>query len=218
MLEYALDKIQTLLDEGKITEEAANSMAESFVNQYMTEGNAYNKAIDRSVKNHDRNLDRYDQLDEKNEKLLSIYKKTNDPKTRAFLDKQMSKIEKEQKTIRDQHRDYRNKHGLSPRDLDNWRFSTKHKDVRRLDPSIYKGADDQQTYTNSKKEWMKNHGNTGERPEDKYKAGRYLDIQKAMKESFDEMQLGLYEAADAGLIDPDFIPVMIEAVEFYLES
>ena len=221
MLEFALDKIQALLDEGKITEETANSMAESFVNQYMTEGNSYNKAIARVSEVRSRNLDKYDQIDEKNARLNFMLDKAQDPKIRSFLDKQIRRNNDELQKIRNKTSDARHRYGLKTSEnpeIEEPRFSTKHKNVRGLDPDIYKAADAQRRYTNRKKQWMEDHGNIGERPEDKYKAGRYLEIQKAMKESFDEMQLGLYEAADVGLLDPDFIPVMIEAVEFYLES
>ena len=94
-------------------------------------------------------------------------------------------------------------------------FAGKHTDPKHQNP---RDRVSQEQYRRDKKRWMDIHGNNGSHPEEYLQANRYLDMQKALRESFDEMQLGLYEAADAGLLNPEFIPVMIEAVEFYLES
>ena len=73
-------------------------------------------------------------------------------------------------------------------------------------------------YTANKKEWMRNHGNAGVSPEEKYKAGRYLKVQKMAKESSLEDEInGLGIACEAGLISEDFLPILLEAVDSYLD-
>ena len=74
------------------------------------------------------------------------------------------------------------------------------------------------SFKRNKKEWMRNHGNSGVSPEEKYKAGRYLKAQQFIKEDFLEDEInGLGIACEAGLISEDFLPILLEAVDSYLE-
>lgn len=218
MLEFALDKIQALFDEGKITEEAANSMAESFVNQYMTEGNAFNKAI----KNYNQASDNL--INSADNAMDSAYnnpnQKLSNPDTRAKVMETRKDLTKKFKKVSNVAKSY----GFAQSDMEdniiggkykNTGFAGKHTDPRHQN---LRDKASQEQYRRDKKRWMEIHGNNGQRPEEYLQANRYLNLQKAMRESFDEMKLGLYEAGDAGLLNPEFIPVMIEAVEFYLES
>ena len=238
MLEYALDKIQALLDAGKITEEAANSMVESFVNQYITEGN--NDLI----------------INEATRQAKEIHKASKQY-TRAFEDwnantggrfKSKSNNEEDlQKEMDDNYKalaksgDKLYKLGAGVNDLhqpsDSLGFGKRYGEKLRVDEEIkkYKRSRGYKFNPSSNlqdamvrmAETSNNHSEY-KNPRDGYYMKSFVTKntnrlakeknQKNIKESFDEIQLGLYEAADAGLLNPEFIPVMIEAVEFYLES
>ena len=74
------------------------------------------------------------------------------------------------------------------------------------------------SFKRNKKEWMRNHGNAGVSPEEKYKAGRYLELQKIGQESSLEDEInGLGIGCEAGLISEDFLPILLEAVDSYLD-
>lgn len=60
---------------------------------------------------------------------------------------------------------------------------------------------------------MKAHGDNGICPEEKYKANRYLDAQKAMKESTDELKTSITEAANAGFFDQDAVDYLFSIIE-----
>jgi hypothetical protein len=66
-----------------------------------------------------------------------------------------------------------------------------------------------------KKEWMKNHGNVGKSPEERYKEGRYLDQQKELKgikESVDDIRLEIYESCRYGDISEEERDLLLEMI------
>lgn len=144
-----------------------------YVENYLTEANAYNKYIDKKKKQHDNHMTRSDAFkslgseaaikkgDKEEMKAREIrnevYHKTGG-KELQFHDKKGTKDDKYAEDIRDYERGY-------------------------------------------KQHWMNKHGNEGIRPEEKYKANRYLNVQKTLKdtkESVDLLRLQVFEAAQAG--------------------
>jgi hypothetical protein len=66
-----------------------------------------------------------------------------------------------------------------------------------------------------KKNWMKKHGDVGKSPEERYKAGRYLDQQKELKgikESVDDLRLEIYESCRYGEISEEERDILLEMI------
>jgi hypothetical protein len=67
----------------------------------------------------------------------------------------------------------------------------------------------------AKKAWMQKHGDVGTSPEERYKAGRYLDLQKDLKgtkESVDDIRLEIYESCRYGDISEEDRDLLLEMI------
>lgn len=143
-----------------------------YVENYLTEANAYNKYIDKKKKQYDNHMTR-----------SNAFKSLG---TEAAI----KKGEEEKKKAREISDEVDRKTG--GKEL---RFHIK-KGFKRDYPDDLRGAE-----RDNKQRWMKKHGNEGIRPEEKYKANRYLNVQNTLKdtkESVDLLRLQVFEAAQAG--------------------
>ena len=205
--EDIIDNIDRLVTKGVMTESQGNIIADSFYDRYMTEANAFNKAVDIYKK---KGLSEYNKMLDLMDASAKLSK--NDPKrdqyTDAATDKFMKSEEIRSKVGLPMSADlYNNDDGFSHRD---WTTKRKH-DANAVIKHNNK-------YIENKKKWMADHGNTGVSPEEKYKAGRYLKMHQMAKESSLEDEInGLGIACEAGLISEDFLPILLEAVDSYLE-
>ena len=198
--EEIMDNLDTLVYEGKLSEESASNIANSFYDRYVTEANAYNKAADIYNKKVVGEINKGNELADK-----SKYKDENDPMQQHLINAALKKYRKADDTAK--------KLGMT-----STRYVSNNTPIKKGEYSNddYRFAN--RNYTANKKEWMRNHGNAGVSPEEKYKAGRYLKVQQMEKESSLEDEInGLGIACEAGLISEDFLPILLEAVDSYLD-
>ncbi len=197
--EDIMNNIDTLVSEGKLSEESANSIADSFYERYMTEANAYNKAVDIYNAKGPKKIKEANDLNKKAYQ-LTRRRLTKDRPTIDMLEELADK-----------------KRELAKEDARKLGLTTNPKiHSQRKSPNA--NVNYNKGYASTKSEWMRDHGNTGVSPEKKYKAGRYLELQKIAKESSLEDEInGLGIACEAGLISEDFLPILLEAVDPYLE-
>ncbi len=204
--EDIMDNIDTLVSEGKLSEESANSIADSFYDRYMTEANAFNKAVDIYKKKGLSEMKKSDKLFD-----IAKTKDDNDPMQKQLLKACLKKDKKADDISR--KLGVRIQDNLPPDEYD---VRNKLSHVQKRLHNSY--SDNNLFYSVNKHKWMRNHGNTGVSPEKKYKAGRYLALQKIGQESSLEDEInGLGIACEAGLISEDFLPILLEAVDSYLE-
>jgi hypothetical protein len=88
-------------------------------------------------------------------------------------------------------------------------------DITKYSPRGCKSDAGKQYAKNTKSNWMQYHGNEGESPEEKYKAGRYLDAQKKLKgikESTDDLRLEIYESCRYGEISEEERDLLLEMI------
>ena len=210
--EDIMDNIGRLVNKGVMTESQGNIIADSFYDIYMTEANAFNKAVDIYKK---KGLPEYKKMSDLVDASTKLNR--NDSKRDQYIDaandKFMDAYEIKSKVGLHGTRygglgQFDVDHNLSHRNFSNSRGKYEPDTIRRVNNK----------YIENKKMWMQDHGNTGVSPEKKYKAGRYLELQKIGQESSLEDEInGLGIACEAGLISEDFLPILLEAVDSYLE-
>ena len=212
--EDILDNIDVLVSEGKLSEESASNIADSFYDRYVTEANAYNKAIDIYKK---KGLASYNQ----GRAIKDIAKSTpdlDDKMRNVYIRTANKKFDKAEETAKKLGVNNSNRTGLSQDDVYKRTHQQGSYHGKLDDESKYWVNKENDGYRGIKKEWMANHGNTGKTPEERYKAGRYLKIHQMAKESSLEDEInGLGIACEAGLISEDFLPILLEAVDSYLD-
>ena len=93
--EEIMDNLDTLVYEGKLSEESASNIADSFYDRYVTEANAYNKAADIYNKKVVGEINKRNELADK-----SKYKDENDPMQQHLIDAALKKYRKADDTAK----------------------------------------------------------------------------------------------------------------------
>ena len=186
--EDIMDNLDTLVSEGKLSEESASSIADSFYDKYVVEKGAFDRALNIYAS-----------------KGLPEYTKGNYEKAKLIAKKTGFGY-----------------NTIDEDDVQRWR---ENEESRHSSRNIHK------------RHWAKDNGDDGKSPEERYKAGRYEPgkmsyLQKeglrerltsskekrlAKESSLEDEINGLGIACEAGLISEDFLPILLEAVDSYLD-
>ena len=188
------EAISELLEKGTITFEQAEALNDRAYDRYMVEANAFNKYIDKKA-------DAADKIEKRGETFKKIADTTSsEAVARKSIQKSNEATDKAKKAAAV------NKVFPNPDCTEDARK------IKKASKDSHDGDISSREYKDMKKEWMNQHGNKGTRPEDKLKANRYLNAQKALKESTNDLKLSIYEATDAGYLDEDMKDYLLSMI------
>ena len=143
---------------GELTSEEAEMINDAAAEKYLTEGNAFNRVLND-------NLAKREKIDRR----IDAYSNLNSDRKSKFSDKLDDKV----MDLRVKRGDY-NMVGYD-KSFEPEQYKKKQNYINFDHNDPYRNRDDLKSL---KQDWMRAHGNKGLRPEERYKAGRYLKAQQ----------------------------------------
>ena len=200
--ELIYEYLQESVNNGLFTVEEAEELNGLAYEKYVTEGNAYNKYISKNQEEYKKEV--------KKENALRKLANTQDAYTSTRTYRKMAEHMKKGDGIRKKIKnETKGNYDISYTPGNRRRLGSKNTpleyDVKTSKLHDGKNGSELSHSINReiKKKWMRDHGDEGIRPEEKYKKGRYLQAQKDMKESVDDLKLLVFESYENGLISDE---------------
>ena len=155
------------VESGELTIEEAEMINDAAAEKYLTEGNAYNRVLNKRAKE-------VEQLDKRISALQKLKDNYGNSNTRSKFSDKLDKKILNYTSMKDDFnilgKDYLT-YPAGYKELQNKTALNKFRDSKRA-------REGQEELRTLKQDWMSAHGNKGLKPEERYKAGRYLKAQK----------------------------------------